>query len=350
MGLRNVFLGLLALLCVSAKSLSSASAADAYAQNPTVTREVAQEATKQTTSMISGRISSVVSGATGSISPSVPTSPVNTSALIGDGKAAGDAPARGGLWANASHNWMSGKQASADFAGTMKVAVGGVDYRITDQLLLGTSLGYEHGYFSLKYSGGKMVANNYAFAPYMAYIINDIWSLDATAGHAWVNYDISRANGNVAGSTSGSRWFAASNLSASTTLGPWRLGASTGYLYSKEDTEDYVETDGTAARGVKFRLGQAHATVRGGYLFLTDWGSVNPFVAARAEYDANKTAATAVDAIGTKGYDDRFGMVFTSGVNLAIGDSHSLSIEAASSQFRENVDSFTLGGTYRFKF
>jgi|AGTN01.2.fsa_nt_gi Autotransporter beta-domain. len=365
MTLRNRFFVVGALACLAAPFVSQAHAepestpvvyGDSSVTVKEVTSKIAQEATKQTTGMISGRISQAVSNATGNISagsvPNVGVPSPNTSSLQngGAGKAAGDQATRGGAWANVSNSWLSGSQAQADFSGTLQTVVAGADYMVLDNMLVGASLGYEHGNVSLKYNGGKLKANNIAFAPYAAYIINDVWSVDAAGGHAWVDYDLSRANGTVSGNTRGSRWFASTNINANVTRGPWQLGSSVGYLYTKEHTDEYTESDGSNADGVKFRLGQAHATFRSGYLFPTDWGNVNPFGSVRFEYDANKTAATAVDAVGTKGYDSRFGTTFSVGTNFIIGDNNLLTIEGSTTQFRDNLESYTISGTYRIKF
>lgn len=345
-------LGLMTLLGVSGQGFAS----PAPQQNqvygstptPTVVGQIVAEGTKQTAGLISTRISSAVSNATGAIS----ISPVRTSSLSEGttGKAAGDSARRGGVWLNGSNNWMSGDHANANFAGTLQTAVAGVDYLVRDNVLVGASLGYEHGNVSLKYSGGKFEANNVAFAPYAAYIINDVWSVDASGGHAWVNYDLSRANGTVSGDTSGSRWFASTNLNANWRVDAWQLGASAGYIYTTEETDDYVESDGTNAKGPKFRLGQANSKFRVGYVIPTEWGTVNPFGAVRLEYDANKTAASAVDAAGSKAYDDRFGTTFFLGTNVLVGDNDTLSFEGSTTQFRDDLKNYSLIGTYRHKF
>ncbi len=358
MTLRKGFfaLGFIALLGGTGESLATPVDNHVYGNAPTsntapqsaVVAQVVAEGTKQTAGLISTRISSAVSNATGAIS----VSPVRTSSLSGEptGKAAGDAARRGGVWLNGSNNWLSGDHANANFSGTLQTAVTGADYLVRDDILLGASLGYEHGDVSLKYSGGKFEANNFAFAPYAAYIINDVLSVDVSGGHAWVNYDISRANGTVSGETSGSRWFAATNLNANWRVDAWQLGASAGYIYTKEHTDDYTESDGTNAQGLKFRLGQASSKFRVGYLIPTDWGTVNPFGSVRLEYDANKTAASAIDAAGSKAYDDRFGTTFSLGTNVLVGDNNTVTIEGSTTQFRDDLKNYSLVGTYRFKF
>lgn len=346
-------LGLMALLGATSQGFASpppqqSNNTQVYGSTPMVVAQIVAEGTKQTAGLISTRISSAVSNATGAIS----ISPTRTSSLSEGtvGKAAGDSARRGGVWLNGSNNWMSGDHANANFSGTLQTAVAGVDYLVRDNVLVGASLGYEHGDISLKYNGGNFEANNLAFAPYAAYIINDVWSVDASGGHAWVNYDLSRANGTISGDTSGSRWFASTNLNANWRVDAWQLGTSLGYIYTKESTDDYVESDGTNANGPKFRLGQANGKFRVGYLVPTEWGTVNPFGAVRLEYDANKTAASAIDAAGTKAYDDRFGTTFSLGANVLVGDNDTLSIEGSSTQFRDDLKNYSLIGTYRHKF
>lgn len=334
----------------------SAQARDAYGQiTQEVSSKVAQEATKQTTGLISTRISQAVSNVTGSIrtgAPVGPSTPQTSQIAVpeGAGKAAGDADKRLALWANIDGSWLSGQQRGADFSGTLQTAVGGFDYLVQDNLLMGAALGYEHGLFSLKYNAGHLKANNIALSPYVAYIINPNWSVEGTAGHSWVNYDLDQTGGAVTGNTSGHRWFGSGKVSGNFTVDAWQLGTSLGYAYLREETDAYTMSNGTQNRGLSYRLGQVQNGYRVGYGFDMDWGRIVPYAAARLEFDVNKTPAAAIDTGGTKAYDGRFGTTFTLGTTLEVGDDQTVSLEGSTTQFRDNLNAYTVGASYRLRF
>lgn len=329
----------------------NAQAAEAYGNvTQEVSSKVAQEATKQTTGLISARISQAVSNVTGNIRTGSAPQTSQISVPEGEGRAAGNVDKRLAVWFNADNSWLSGEQTGADFSGTLQTAVGGVDYVLRDNLLIGTALGYEHGSFSLKYNAGGMKANNFAISPYIAYIISPNWSVEATGGHAWVNYDLNQTSGTVTGDTSGHRWFGAAKVSGNFNIDAWELGSSLGYAYLRESTDDYTLSNGTRSEGMSYRLGQIQNGYRVGYGFETDWGKIVPYAGARLEFDVNKTPSATIDNAGTKAYTGRFGTTFTLGTTFNIGDDQSLSVEGSTVQFRENLESYTLGASYRIRF
>lgn len=330
-------------------------AAEAYNSTQVVT-QVVQQATQQTTGLISSRISQAVSNVTGNIvTPTTPTGaprPNTPTSLLpgGEGKAAGDAPERWGIWANVGNSWLSGDQANADFRGTLQTMIVGIDKLVTDNLLVGTALGYEHADIRLKFNNGKFKANNLAIAPYAAYVINDVFSIDATGGYSWLNYDFERNNNTITGDTTGSRWFGVANLSANTTAGAWQLGSSLGYLYMRETNEAYRESNGTLVNDSTVHLGQARANFRAGYPLQANWGSYTPYALVRFEYDVDRSPPSILDTGGTKAYDSRFGTTFGFGVNLVAGNGHFLSLEASTLQFREDLSNYSIVGSYRYRF
>ncbi len=332
---------LVALLAPKAEAVTP------YGATETVSAKIAQETTKQAAGMISARISQAVSSVTGSISAGTITSEAPQG---GAGRAAGNDPYRWGVWANGGVSWLAGDQQNADFRGTIKTFVTGLDRLVTDDLLVGVALGYEHADIRLKYNNGRFEANNIAVSPYIGYIINNTFSLDATAGYALLNYDLERNSGNVRGSTDGSRWFGAANLNANTASGPWRFGSSLGYLYLRETTDAYTESDTTRVASGTNHLGQARLAFKLSHVVPTSWGSFTPYGQVRFEYDVDRSAPGVVDNAGTRAYDDRFGTAFTVGASIFSGNRHTFGIEASTTQFRSDISDYSLVGNYRLRF
>ncbi|HLN23258.1 MAG TPA: autotransporter outer membrane beta-barrel domain-containing protein [Patescibacteria group bacterium] len=317
--------------------------------------------------MIAGRISQAVAGAVGNIggglAPSgsgfgnggtpAPATPAPQSSLeLGGGGAAGEPGRRLALWTNASNSWIANNQTGVNFAGTIQTAVIGADYLFTDKIIGGITGGYEHPDIHTKFNAGTFKGNNVAITPYAAYIIDDIFSVDATAGYTFVSYDITRSSNSITGSTDGHRLAGSADLNANKTIDSWVLGSSLGASYLNEVQNAYTETGagGTAVGQNDVRLGQAHLTGKAGYLVTQPWGSITPYGSARMEYDFNHNAAVVRDVQGDLASNSRFGTVFGLGADAAVGNFTTLNLEGTTTQFRENVSAYMVSASVRVKF
>ena len=355
----------------------SAWAGNTYATNTVAGGQVAQQSASQVSTVISSRISQAVSAGTSSgtaITPTVPSgggggggtggpggpggpggTPQQGSSLLnfGDGKSAGSATKDFGVWANFGNAWIKDDHQFENFHGIIATAVLGGDYRVTDQFLVGVATGYEGARITTPFNNGSLTANNVGIAPYMGYNFNQNYSVDATAGYAFLKYNMTRLSNSVYGTTYGGRVFGATNFNAKTTMGNWQLGTGLGYMYLSEAQNAYREmgTAGTQVDRVNIRLGQLRSTTRVGYFETTDWGFLNPYVSVRPEYDVNKSPAGIVDATtGTKAVSDRFGATFAGGLVAGVGDDLTLMLEGSSGQFRSHMSMNGLTGTIRYRF
>jgi len=318
---------------------------------PSIVPRVITTATSTTTTLISTRIAQVVSGVTTNLGGTL----TKTSSSLQQqdfGKAAGDLPDQWGWWTNVSNTWMYDDQPNANFHGRLQNVIAGLDRRVTDDLLVGITLGYEHPDIRTDFNGGTFNGHNVAVAPYAAYVLDDIFSVDASGGYVWLNYAFSRQGAAITGNTGGGRWFGAANFNANTTIDAWQLGASLGYLYIYEQEDAYQEhgIGGNAMSAAQVRLGQVRGTVRGGYLFDTSWGQLNPYASIRLEYDDSKTPASVVDTVGTFSANSRFGTTFTGGINGILGNGMTVGLQGETTEFRDHLNIYTLSGTFRIRF
>lgn len=330
------------------------------ATNQVAAPQVAQQAASQTSAIISARISQSISGGVSGLSPAAPSvaptsggGPISSNVKDLVGKSAGSEDKPLGVWLNAGAARVSDTHAFETFHGSITTVVGGMDYRITDRALAGLAVGYESANIKTTFNNGSMRAGNIAVSPYVGYAINDTLSLDATLGYAFVNYDMTRLNGQARGSTGGGRLFGAANLTAKTEMGNWRLSTGLGYLYLQETQDAYAETGsaGTAVSKVKIRMGQLRSTNKAGYELATSWGSITPYAMIRPEYDVNKSPASLLDtATSTMAVSDRFGTTFGLGLNMTVGDESTINLEGTTSQFRSHLGMDGVTGTVRFRF
>ncbi len=347
---------------------------------PVVVSQVTQSASQQASSLLAGRISQAVSGAVGNIGSGgfssgggggigggtpggggglgtpgsgTPDSSNGPRSMVdGKSKAAGDNPSHFAVWANGSNTWVANDQAGVNFGGTIHTGIIGVDRMWTDRVLGGLAVGYENPDVHLKYNGGTFKGNNYAVTPYGAYIFNENFSVDATAGYTWVNYDTTRNDNAVTGSITGSRLSASADANFNTMINKWSLGSTLGYMWLLEKQDAYTETGvGAAANPAnQVRLGQGRWTNKAGYLIQEGWGSLTPYASVRLEYDISHTPSGIADSQGTPTANDRFGTTFGMGVNASVGNSTTFNLEGTSTQFREHVTNYGVSGTVRIGF
>lgn len=220
---------------------------------------------------------------------------ITTSSLTNvTGRSAGDHFANWNLWGNYTGtnfdadiplanalDGLGNPVPLATYVGDLDSFLLGIDTLIGSQFVAGLAISYEQGDISTDYNGGDNESEGFTISPYAAYLFNDIFSIDVSAGYSSLDYDTDRidnTNGNtIKGRFDADRWFVASNLNAIVNHGNWYFGGRIGYLYTEEDQDDYTETGGPTARTVADRhidLSQFIASVDVTYNF----GWYEPYV------------------------------------------------------------------------
>ncbi|MGE5477535.1 MAG: autotransporter outer membrane beta-barrel domain-containing protein [Bacteroidales bacterium] len=363
------------LMLIGCLAPFAAHAANTYgstAPSATVAPQVVQQASTQASNLLAGRISQAVSNVTGSLGGGgfggggggmggggmgggggfSPTPGPRSEVIGGNAKAAGDPVGKTAFWVNGGNAWVSNDQSGVNFSGTIQTGLVGMDHQFNDRILGGVALGYEHPDIKTKFNAGTFEGNNWAVSPYVGYIINNVFSVNAVAGYTWVNYDTTRSNGAVSGSISGERMFGNLNAVAATRIDNWYLGSTIGYMYLLETQEAYTErgTGAVSNPENQIRLGQWRWTNKVGHSFIEEWGGYMPYASVRLEYDSSHTPSGVADAIGTPVANDRFGATFGLGADVAVGNDTTFSLEGSSTEFREHLSTYSVNGTLRVKF
>ena len=181
------------------------------------------------------------------------------------GRSAGDHFGNWSVWGNVSSteydadipltnalDGLGNPVPSAIYDGDLDSVLIGADTLIGNQFLVGVAFSYEENDISTDYNGGENESDGFTISPYAAYLINDIFSIDVSAGYSSLDYDTDRidnTNGNtIRGNFDSDRWFVASNLNAVINRGNWYFAGRIGYLYTEEEQDDYTETGGPTAR------------------------------------------------------------------------------------------------------
>lgn len=295
--------------------------------------EVASAATlraaaTQTGGLISQRISSIAAPAATRLA-STPNE---------NGIAGGDKDYGIGFWANGGLTSISVNDPGANFGGRTATAMSGVDYRVTNDVIVGVAGGYEYSPLRTYFNNGKLTGSGATVAPYAVYMFNKNYSVDITGGYSWLNYTMLRkdplTNNSITSKTNAGRSFGAIDLNGNWAEDAWRFGARAGTVVANEKKNAFTESDGTAVASRSTTVGQILAGGRVGYNILD---VVEPF--GRVTYRHNYGA-------GGGGND----VVVGGGTDLFIGSLMIGSLEYSDAFGQARRSERTVNGTVRFQF
>lgn len=190
-------------------------------------------------------ISNVAGNASSPRALKTPGAPIRVSLGNEKGMAAGDAPSKLNAWVNASDTTIGSSASASTFDGNVTNAIGGIDYRFSDKLVAGVSVGYDRVSLDFKsavLANSGLSSNGWMVAPYASYQINDIFSVDGSCGYA--DGDVDKKMSGVITPNGYTRNFLALNLNANYWVGDWQLTGKANYIQAeeKEATTSRMET------------------------------------------------------------------------------------------------------------
>jgi len=302
-------------------------------------------ATAQTVGLISSRISAVNTAA---------NSPSGITAMSMDeerrngelGLAAGAGENGIGVWLQGKYTYVDYNETAVAYDGNLMTGMIGIDKQLlNNQLLVGVAIGYEVTDLDTTFNRGTIEADGYLVAPYVSFKFTKELSLDATVGYGSISYDQTRldpvTSEKFSSSTDADRLFGSAVLSYNRPIEKWRLGGEAGALYTHESRDAFTErgTTGTTVQvgEQSTHLGQALLGAKVGYSF----GSFEPYVLARGEFDFAKTNDPRVAANQIQPQDSDFGLRLGLGANIQLSPAVSAFIEGTTVQFRDEYDEYT---------
>lgn len=270
---------------------SACSAGNANKASTTVTSsETVAVATSSTAGLISDRLSSINVGGGTQLSQGN-TNDFNLGYSLNldeEGKAAGNGSQKLGVWVNMTGSRFDYDKANSKFDGNLISGMVGADYRLTDKFIAGVGLGYERTDIDTDFNTGTEEAEGFTVAPYAVYLIDNVFSVNASFGYSQLEYDLTRTEQNdrniVMGNTESDRWFGSLNANGNWAMDNWMLGASLGTMYVEEDKDGFTETGSGALTvgSVKTEIGRASVGANVGYEVSK---GVTPYVKTKYSYD-----------------------------------------------------------------
>ena len=224
--------------------------------------------------------------------------------------------------------------------------VGGVDYRFTSKIIGGVAVSFEKTDLDTTFNLGTFEIDGVGVMPYVAFILNNNISLDASVGYTDLDFDTTRTSGGAISTASydGDRTTAGANLNFSKNVKKLSLSGSVGFLYIKEEHDGFTESNGTVVAASDVSIGQGRASARVGY----NLGKVQPFVAVRYEHEFWAPSDSIIN--GTLVETDTDGLVISGGLNFALSDAVSGGLTVSSHQARDDLDLYSISGRIRVAF
>jgi outer membrane autotransporter protein len=306
--------------------------------------EVVRTTTGAVVNTLSGRLEQMTMG--------VPTGQqAMTTHLTGpeSGRAGATTLKDSAIWGNFGYTSLQNDNAFTAYDGRLFTGMAGFDTRPIDPLTIGIAFGYENLDLDTSFNRGTQRWDGFTISPYAVYRFTRNYSVDGTIAYSWLDTDVTRnpGTGVVSGNYNSERLMMGANLNGNWDAGNWRLGASIGYLYVRQDDDPYLETGvgAGAVPGLQTRIGQGRVGGRVGYSL----GAWEPYAKIRLEHEFISPDGSLV-APGIVTSPDKTGMTIGFGTLFNFGTRWSGGIEATTVQGRDDQDIWGVSGTIRFRF
>ncbi|NOG61640.1 MAG: autotransporter outer membrane beta-barrel domain-containing protein [Proteobacteria bacterium] len=251
-----------------------------------------------------------------------------------------------GMWGNYSYTNYENDLSSTAFDGSSHGFLGGIDFGIFENTVLGVAFGYEFADIDTDFNSGNQDTDTFVIAPYFGAILSDMLSVDFNFGYSHVGYDQYRTIGStrVTSSPEADRWFGAFNLNAITYEGNWVLGARTGMLYASSTIESFTESNGTLVAENQTRLSSVNIAGDIAYMY----GNFEPFLNLVYQYDFQFQEVIA--ATGPQPENDKDDLLLTVGVRYFESSGISGNIEYSKRITRADYDEDRISLTLRIDY
>lgn len=244
----------------------------------TLTSVIAPLAAGQTANIIGGAVSAGTGGGTNTGGLGGP--PVARFGLTGQA-AAGGAP----KW----NGWLAFSQSKVGYtplsaSGTVDVTVAGVDYALSNTVLVGIAVAGDRSRVNTNFNGGSLNGNGYTISPYIGVSLSREFSLDATVGFGRTKNDINAGLAGT-GTFTDRRTMGSIGLTyrrAST--GPWLISGRGALLTVSDKLGAYTLSGGGLVPDGTVNITQMRLSGQLGYRA----GAVTPYVGLTYIYDINR--------------------------------------------------------------
>lgn len=178
------------------------------------------------------------------------------------------------------------------FSGNTLNGVSGIDYLISDTVLVGVIGGYESGDFTFAATNGAFDGAGLTAGAYVGVQLSQHIVADAFLTHSWLDYE--NRVGTASGTTDASRWLFSFNASGQYQLAQgFFLEPNVRFFYAHERQDAYLLSDGTAIASNNVESGRLSLGPRLRYAFEDGMSNTwSTFISAHGEYDMSSESQT----------------------------------------------------------
>ncbi|MEM7027016.1 MAG: autotransporter domain-containing protein [Pseudomonadota bacterium] len=248
-----------------------------------------------------------------------------------------------GVWGNYSYTDFENDLSSTAIDGSSHGFLGGIDFQIWSNTVLGVAFGYDNSDIDTSFNQGNQSTDTITIAPYFGAILSDTLSLDFNIGYSNVSYDQFRTAGTtrVTSSPNSDRWFGSFNLNTIHFIDNWILGGRAGMLYALSEINDYTESNGTAVAESRTKVTTISLAGDIAYSFQ-EW---EPFINLSYQYDVQLQEIVA--STGPQPSNDNDDILITTGLRYFESSGISGNLEYSKRLLRDDYDEDRISLTFR---
>lgn len=197
------------------------------------------------------------------------------------GVSGGDGESVNGIWVQGLAANIDKTEAFMKMNGNAFSLMGGYDRLFAGRYLLGLAVGWEDVDIATNFNNGSYKSKGVTVAPYVAYKITPAWTVDASFGYSWLDFDTSSQYGAVTSSFSGSRVMGSGNLTGAYAVNNWRFQPKLSLLYTRSSHDSYLDSTSASVTSGTNYLGRLSGGGKAGYAL----GGFLPYVKVMGEWD-----------------------------------------------------------------
>ncbi len=250
------------------------------------------------------------------------------------------------VWASANYS-----EAESDFAPTAykSETVGGsigVDYTLSDYVTLGAFLSYNDTDTNSSFNGGSADTQAITFGPYANFVVDDMFSVDASLAYTTSDIDNTRTVGAVVatGNQDGDSTYVSVGLNAMKWYDNIGVSGRLGWGFSDTDNDSYTDSLGTTFAATDSQLGQISLGGKVSYY----GGGYMPYIGATYKYDVISDNVTTVAPPSPA--NDKDEVQLEAGISLFGDGPLSGGISGNYSVLRDEFDGWGVGGNISYRF
>ena len=271
-----------------------------------------------------------------------------------EGKSAGDLSVSSAVWGNVAVTHFADHYRPTNYTGLHGTLMVGADHFVTDSVMMGAALNVETSYLDLGRADGEVSSTAIGLTPYLAWRIDDIFSLSAQGNVSFMQSRMSDQLLQFGPITETDmdalRWSLAVTGDGFWQWGNWGLLSGLNLSYGQLLTRSTIDNQGNQVSGTTSQNGSVSLMIQPSYYWEYDRHlALEPYFLAEYQHDFTmQKVSTPTGAAPHPNDPDQIRLGL--GLNIFGGAFYSGNVEATTVVGREDYSETSLGATLRVNF